>query len=149
MSDDTYGFDPLLKALQPEGVYIPQHMVDYGRGRGGHCCFAGCTPMGCPAGCCVFEGFGHRANCPLNPQRQMDEREHDAYIQAGMAQHFRRSREEVLAAWREQCAVAAARMGPFDRLSLQERQVRVTLEVLSKDNNLMDLVYDFGRQPDA
>lgn len=69
--------------------YNPKHMVDYGSGRNGHCCFAGCTPMGCPAGCCVYEGFGHRANCPLNPMRQMDEQEHDFYVNAGLRKHLR------------------------------------------------------------
>lgn len=84
---ETYGFDPLLKVLQPDGVYIPLHMVDYGSGRSGHCCFAGCTPMGCPGRCCVQE-MGHRADCPSNPFREFDEYEHECYVNAGMRKHL-------------------------------------------------------------
>lgn len=73
---------PLVVPDQP----TPKHLKRYGSGMN-HCCFAGCTPMGCPGGCCVQE-FGHRAECPLNPTRQWDEADHEIYIANNGRKHL-------------------------------------------------------------
>lgn len=66
--------------------YQPKHLKQY-EYYGGHCCFAGCTPMGCPGGCCVND-FGHHPHCPAGPWRQFDEQEHDIYVAHGRRKHL-------------------------------------------------------------
>ncbi len=67
--------------------YQPKHLKKYDSDYSGHCCFAGCTPMGCPGNCCVNMGW-HRASCPLNSMRQFDEADHEIYIHNGLPKHF-------------------------------------------------------------
>lgn len=71
---------------QEPSDYQPKHMKQY-ESTMSHCCFSGCTPMGCPGGCCVQE-MGHRADCPLNPFREMDQAEHDWYVSSGRREHL-------------------------------------------------------------
>lgn len=64
----------------------PKHLKQYNNSWS-HCCFAGCTPMGCPGGCCIME-MGHRADCPADPFRQAAEELHDLYVNNGMRKHL-------------------------------------------------------------
>jgi hypothetical protein len=83
------GFDThrgLSPKIQPR-PYIPTH-ERYVDSYTGHCCFAGCTPRGCPAGCCVAE-MGHRGDCPLNPGTQLREAHAHLYIEGGHCKHLR------------------------------------------------------------
>lgn len=68
--------------------HVPEHLRDFRSSGMSHCCFSGCTPMGCEGGCCLNMGY-HEAHCPLNPSRQFDEAEHDAYVGAGYRRHVR------------------------------------------------------------
>jgi hypothetical protein len=69
-----------------EDTYQPKHLKQYDDSWG-HCCFSGCTPMGCPGRCCVQE-MGHRPNCPMNPFRQFDQEDHDYYVSQGSRKHL-------------------------------------------------------------
>lgn len=86
MGYPLYGMSSGQRPHQEE-PYAPKHMKRYDRDGMSHCCFAGCTPMGCPGRCCVNE-FGHRPDCPINPSRELDNAYHDAYVAAGMRKHL-------------------------------------------------------------
>jgi hypothetical protein len=72
--------------MSDEETYQPKHMKVY-HSYTSHCCFAGCTPMGCPGRCCVNE-FGHRLDCPTNPIHALDDAEHDVYVDNGLRKHL-------------------------------------------------------------
>lgn len=86
MGYPLYGMSSGQRPHQEE-PYAPKHMKRYDRDGMSHCCFAGCTPMGCPGRCCI-QGFGHRADCPENPGRLLDDAHHDIYVQNGGRKHL-------------------------------------------------------------
>lgn len=84
MGYSLYGLPSRARPEEPE--HVPKHMKRYDNSWT-HCCFAGCTPRGCPGGCCVND-FEHKAHCPLNIVRQMDDAHHDIYVATGLRKHL-------------------------------------------------------------
>lgn len=67
-------------------TYAPKHM-EQPDDHFDHCCFAGCTPMGCPGRCCANMGW-HARRCELSTSRQMDDAQHDIYVAKGLRKHL-------------------------------------------------------------
>lgn len=72
----------------------PKHLKQY-ENITGHCCFSGCTPMGCSGGCCA-RMMMHNNRCYLSPTRIHDEIEHEIYVANGLRKHLARPCSHVV-----------------------------------------------------